>query len=364
MTVTWADFGGDDGPAPNWSDTDASNPIAERFRANLLTVDQLRAVPPSASIIQGVLDENRLTILFGPAKSGKSFITLSWALSITTGSWWLGKHITTPGTVLYVAAEGSAGLAARIDSWLLAENLHDPGLFHVERHAVNLTSPGDVAGFIEVAKEVAPKLIVIDTLARCMVGADENSARDIGVVVQHLEQIREATSASVVAVHHSGKAGGIRGSSAFEGAVDMLYSVAKDDKTVNLERTRAKDGPDGIRWRLSLVPFGRSLALQRLMPQPSDHIPDGAVILLGILAELDPHRNGIARSEWAKACPPEIPERMFGRFVGGLSGRGWVQELKAGNSVKFRVSDAGLAALATEAQHLSLGEEPPDEEPF
>lgn len=370
MTVTWAQFGDEEAPPPDWYETETpnlANPIADRFRSNLFTIEQLRALPPTSSVIDGVLDENRLTIIHGPPKSGKSFITLAWALSVTTGTWWLGKHVTIPSTVLYVAAEGATGLPRRTDAWLTANNVQDPGNFHVERSSVNLTSPADVGGFCAMAVELAPKLIVIDTLARCMVGADENSAKDIGVVINHLEQIREATGAAVVAVHHSGRSGSnMRGSSALDGAVDSAYSVAKDERTVNLERTMAKDGPDGVRWRLSLVPTGKSLALCKFVPQPADEISAGAMALLQVLAEIDPGRRTVTRSEWKESCPTEVPDRMFGRAIGGLVRWEFVQQTKVGNSLKYLITTAGTTALATDTGHLPLEEEThgPADEPF
>lgn len=368
-SVTWAQFGEEETPPPDWYDQEApaeiTNPIADRFRSNLFTIEQLRGLPGTVSVIDGVLDENRLTIIHGPPKSGKSFITLAWALSVTTGTWWLGKHTTIPSTVLYVAAEGSVGLPKRVDAWLTANNVQDPGNLHVERSSVNLTSPADVGGFCAMAIGLAPKLIVIDTLARCMVGADENSAKDIGVVINHLEQIRETTGASVVAVHHSGRSGSnMRGSSALDGAVDMAYSVAKDERTVNLERTMAKDGPDGVRWRLSLIPTGKSLALGKFVPQPVDEISAGAMALLQVLAEIDPNGQTVTRSEWKESCPTEVPDRMFGRAIGGLVRWGFVQQSKVGNGLRYLITQSGRVALATDTGHLPLDEESHDPEPF
>jgi hypothetical protein len=65
-------------------------------------------------------------------------------------------------------------------------------------------------------------LVIVDTLARAMAGADENSAQDIGQVVGHADLIRQVTGATVLLVHHTGKdvERGARGSSALRAAVD------------------------------------------------------------------------------------------------------------------------------------------------
>ena len=60
-------------------------------------------------------------------------------------------------------------------------------------------------------------MVVIDTLARCFGGNDENDARDMGAFIEGCDVIKQKTGATVLVVHHSGKdeGKGARGSSAF-----------------------------------------------------------------------------------------------------------------------------------------------------
>jgi hypothetical protein len=89
-----------------------------------------------------------------------------------------------------------------------------------------------------------------------MVGADENSAKDIGIVVDNLYRLLDKTPGRrgvVLGVHHTGKDGKtLRGSSAFEGGVDTVYSVASDGAVIVLDREKRKDGPPGDVHRLTL----------------------------------------------------------------------------------------------------------------
>ena len=50
---------------------------------------------------------------------------------------------------------------------------------------INLTSSIEVAGLIELLKDENPVLVIVDTQARCTVGAEENSAKDMGQIVAH-----------------------------------------------------------------------------------------------------------------------------------------------------------------------------------
>ena len=56
-------------------------------------------------------------------------------------------------------------------------------------------------------------MVIIDTLARAMPGADENSAQEVGLVIAGCDLVRDALECTVVPIHHSGKdvARGARG---------------------------------------------------------------------------------------------------------------------------------------------------------
>ena len=75
--------------------------------------------------------------------------------------------------------------------------------------------------------------IAIDTVARAMVGADENDARDMGLFVAACDRIRTAIGAMILGVHHSGKDKdrGPRGSIALPGAVDCMLRVDRTEGT-------------------------------------------------------------------------------------------------------------------------------------
>src|SRR5690606_28789435 len=156
--------------------------------------------------------------VYGPSGCGKTFLALDWALHVATGSYWHGNRVEA-GPVLYIAAEGVAGIGRRVKAWLSHNRIYDLSRHHPIHwlpEAVNVAEPASVWGLIEVAEELQPALIVIDTLARAIVGADENSAKDMGEVVARLDQLRRATRACVLLVHHTGKdtSAGARGSSA------------------------------------------------------------------------------------------------------------------------------------------------------
>jgi hypothetical protein len=75
---------------------------------------------------------------------------------------------------------------------------------------------------------VKPGLIVLDTLARCYGGGDENSTKDMNTFVTNCDLLRESfPDTTILVVHHTGKdtARGLRGSSAFNGALDIAFEM-------------------------------------------------------------------------------------------------------------------------------------------
>jgi hypothetical protein len=245
----------------------AAPPIPVIIRAKILTRTQLAGLPAPEPLIEGTLDRRTLTVLAGYWGTGKTFIALDWACSIAAGRRWQGRPTVTPlGTsVLYVAAEGAYGLAQRVDSWEQGWGA-DAASLYVLPQPVNLFTGEGLAILCEFIVEYRPALVVVDTVARCAVGADENSAKDMGVVVRSLDAIREATGdGSVLAVHHTGKdKTTVRGSSALEASADTVYITEGDATFISLSRTKRKDGPTEDALTLKLVNISRSCVVESL----------------------------------------------------------------------------------------------------
>ena len=74
------------------------------------------AIPrPMGTVVEGLLHAGSVTLIYGPPKSGKSFIATDVALSIAAeDDEWMGHKIVRPGPVLYVACEGHAGFWKRL----------------------------------------------------------------------------------------------------------------------------------------------------------------------------------------------------------------------------------------------------------
>lgn len=221
----------------------------------ILSRSALAELPAPEPLIGNVLDRGTLAILYGPWGIGKSFVAIDWAACVATGRPWQGRP-TEQSKVLYIAAEGVQGFDKRLSAWEQSWGYAIPDeQFDIRPGPVNLMDHNEVSEMRQHIKGTTYGLIVVDTLARCTVGADENTARDMGMAISSLDRLRKATGGgTVLVVHHPGKnSTTLRGSSAIEGAADTVYSVVKDGAGFILDRKKRKDGPVMDRHTLMLT---------------------------------------------------------------------------------------------------------------
>lgn len=225
----------------------------------LLTRSALRNLPDPEPLIGNVLDQGTTALLYGKWGTAKTFIALDWAACVATGKAWQDRT-TEQRRVLYVVGEGAFGFKGRVDAWEMGwqADVSDDSL-HILPVPVNLTNAVQVNQLCALVDWGGYSMVVLDTLARCMVGADENSAKDCGVVVDAMTRVLSRTPGQrgvVLGVHHAGKDGKtLRGSSAFEAAADTVYFTARDGGVITLDREKRKDGPETDSHQLEIDPM-------------------------------------------------------------------------------------------------------------
>jgi hypothetical protein len=221
-------------------------------------------IKPVAWLVDNYIEEDALTVMYGPPGKGKSFVALDLSCCIASGIPFHG-HDVKPGVVIYVAGEGHNGIARRLHAWAQHNQTAVPELLFVSEAPTDLSSATNAAKVAEAVKQIAeatgeaPVLIVIDTMARNF-GGDENSATDVGKFIRNVDALRRPWKATVLIVHHSGKDGerGARGSSALKGAADAEYEVSRsgEDKLVRLIPRKMKDAeePSSLAFEMVGVP--------------------------------------------------------------------------------------------------------------
>lgn len=190
-----------------------------------------------AQLVEDVITQGGLSVVYGESNSGKSFLACDLACSVGSGVAWLGRR-TVQGAVVYVAGEGAESIKLRVLAWRQKHNV-DPRLAVIPVAVNLLKANADVRRVVEACKAVAARygvpvsLIVIDTLARAFAGGNENASEDMSAVISNADQIRAETLAHVMFIHHSGKdsAKGSRGHSSLRAATDTEIEVTAEEAT-------------------------------------------------------------------------------------------------------------------------------------
>jgi hypothetical protein len=284
----------------------------------LLTRSALTKLPDPHPLIDGVLDQGTLALLYGMWGTGKSFIALDWACSVATGRRWQGSP-TEQRRVLYVAAEGAYGLKCRVDAWETGWRTKiEDGEIEILPRPVNLINRAEVRELAALLAWNGYGLVILDTLARCMVGADENSAKDCGQVVDALTRLREDTldgRGVVLGVHHTGKDGRtLRGSSAFEAGADTVYRVTNDGGVIVLDREKRKDGPKQDRHDLRLDPIEGTESVAISVHRGGGQTDRGAKLLSTFVHHFA--QTGASKAELRAVA--EMPTATFHRALNDL----------------------------------------------
>ena len=225
----------------------------------LVPFDDIRFDASNEWLIKRLLPQQGVAVLFGLPKSFKSFIALDLGLHVALGWDWAGRR-TTPGEVVYIAAENAKGTAKRKIGF---EQAHDNNLsghipFYLVETAPNLGADrGDLNALIASieAVGVAPRLIIIDTLAQTLGGAEENST-GMMTFVANATALAVCFKTCVLVVHHVplGDEKRLRGHTSLGGGTDVQLFTERSngDLTTTLKLEKLKDEEDGFKLVLRL----------------------------------------------------------------------------------------------------------------
>lgn len=230
-----------------------------------LTLSQGLALPEADYLVYGAIERADLGMIYGDASAGKTYLSVDLAVSLAAGLPWLTRwQISEPRRVLYFIAEGRKAFFRRV---LAAVNgmgkrgadvkrvyeLVEQNLIIVPEVPQLFMSDAQryVTAYVELWQMMGrPKIDIffVDTLARASTGADENHSKDAGIVIDALTYMQKELACAGAFVHHSNRAGGYRGSSAYRGAVDFVLKVEgiyREPRKLTIDKIRdgELDGP-------------------------------------------------------------------------------------------------------------------------
>jgi hypothetical protein len=224
----------------------------------IYSTTELLNLPAPTWMIDRIIPSGGLVAIYGAPGCGKSFVALDIAFSIATAQAWQG-HEVQPGHVLYLAAEGGAGMSKRARAWLQHNGVRASQTniaWLIESIPVHVDSDQMTVLLERIQTEIedTPNLVIIDTLARCFDG-EESETGDMGRFIGGVDHLRSTLGCTVMVIHHTRLAGDReRGNTAFRGAADAMLSVEKDGPDITISCTKQKDAEEFEAINLELTP--------------------------------------------------------------------------------------------------------------
>jgi hypothetical protein len=313
-----------------------------RLRFSGLSLAQLRQRPTPSYILDGYLQSDSVALLEGIDGSYKTFLALGWAHCVALGRPWFGRSVRQ-GRVLYLLGEGGRGLPRRADAWQIVHlggrQCVDDLVFVVDE--MPQLWKGDAS--LVVAANPGPfALIVADTLARTMLGGNENLQQDMGLHVAACDQLRRAyDGACILNLHHLNASGGTRGSTSLPGAIDTKLRLTRESAgshvvTLSNPKQREDDSQPPLQLVARTVELGTvddrgrpetSMVLELLaegrMDPAVDPLSESERKAMNVLMDPDMDPVGIVFADWRDRSG--LSKTTFQRARVSLIQRGMVE---------------------------------------
>ena len=218
------------------------------------SLDTINDIGDTQWLIEDIIPNESLIILYGQSGCGKTFIALDMTLHIAHNIPWKKQSIVKHGIIIYCIGEGINGLSHRIKAWHDYNDcvLNAPFVI-LPIDAISFAEQANIDKMVATIEEIREhyqlpiSMIVIDTLSKASVGYDENSSKDMGLFLYNFDIIKKYFKTSIMFIHHSGKNTykGMRGSSYLLGSVDTVIQVENIDNTILVQIEKQKDGIEG-----------------------------------------------------------------------------------------------------------------------
>lgn len=193
-------------------------------KLKLETVAELRArvalMGPRRWMLKGAWPAGDYGVFAAPPKAQKTMTTVDLAVSVASGTPWLGLvDVETPGPVIMFAGEGGdRDIARRLTATATAKNVDLDSLpIHVCTRAPLIGQTADLDEMRHMVETIRPTLVTLDPLYLSAKGAELQDIYKMGDLLQGPQLICQATGASLWVVHHFNRQSG-RGAERMAGA--------------------------------------------------------------------------------------------------------------------------------------------------
>jgi KaiC/GvpD/RAD55 family RecA-like ATPase len=235
--------------APVVTDTVAPRPLLVR-PSELVRADASRN---GDWLVDGLIERGTRGLVVAPPKTGKSLLFLEMVLCLANRQSFLGKapyHRAIKCAV--ISREDGPGMVHRrltqlaksrgltmhdIDRNLLVNTEDQSTCFKIDR-------PQDLEEMAGWLKSEGVEFCVIDVLNR-LHDQQENHSDDMTRVMQRFDELAQRAGCQVCVIHHTNKAGGVKGSTAIEGWADYVVRLEQSPEDESVKRLFIKTKSSG-----------------------------------------------------------------------------------------------------------------------
>jgi putative DNA primase/helicase len=220
---------------PEWLPTPAGDEIqaaSKRLRPLDLKTFLKLAIKPREMLLDPILPEKGLAMLYAARGTGKTHVALGIAFAVATGTKFLKWTAPKPRRVLLIDGEmPAAALQERLASIIASTPELELDPANIQIIAGDLIEAGGIGNLAstDVQDELAGWLdgvdvVVLDNLSSLTAVIRDNDAESWGPIQEWLLRLRRR-GISVLIVHHAGKGGQQRGTSRREDVLDTSISL-------------------------------------------------------------------------------------------------------------------------------------------
>lgn len=228
--------------------------VAERFR--LCTIAEVRAriaERPAEWLIKGLWPADAYGVMAGPEKSGKTYIEFDLAVSVASGTRFLGKFECPPGPVaIFIGEGGDRDAIRRLDAICESKGVTlDELPIHLCCAVPGLSDEQAMAVIASQLELLRPRLILLDPLYMAAGGQKLGDLYAMGEALGAIQGLARKAGAALMVVTHFNRAegsGSHRITGAGPGAWGRVLLMVTPER-----KAQSPDGGSEVQLRLDVA---------------------------------------------------------------------------------------------------------------
>lgn len=220
---------------------DDPNTVIGPLNYPLWSAAELAAMKPPENrwIVPGLIPRCGSTIIYGPGNEYKTWVTLGALLSFGSeeGRVFGGIEPEGVGTVVAISTEGIIeDFGERLQYFFRAQNAN-PSKINLlgSTRVLPLNRKDGMETFRQILGDIKPDAVLLDPYIHFFPGMNENATEDAGRITSWLKDLIQEFETSITIIHHTNKAGTMRGST-------VLYDWADSSIAFSAQRNKEIEG--------------------------------------------------------------------------------------------------------------------------